>query len=95
MEAAFGCAHDVVKQRPTFELADILRRYLPDYLKTHRISFWQKKILYAIQVAQLLVVDTWKNAIRATTANRRTIPVVIATVRNARASNGANGWRTG
>ena len=49
-----GCAHDTAKQRPTFELADILRRYLPAYLKTHRISLWQEKILYAIQVCRTM-----------------------------------------
>lgn len=54
METASGCTHDAVKQRPAFELADILRRYLPDYLKTHHISLWQEKILYAIQVCRTM-----------------------------------------
>jgi hypothetical protein len=52
MEATSGCAHHAAGQRTKFELADILRRYLPAYLRTHRISPWQKKILYAIQVCR-------------------------------------------
>jgi len=38
--------------RTRFELADILRDYLPDYLKSHRISLWQLKILTDIQVCR-------------------------------------------
>jgi len=41
-----------VWQRPTFELADILRRYLPDFLKKHYISPWQDKALFDIQVCR-------------------------------------------
>ena len=38
--------------RPQYELADILKRYLPLYLKSHRISPWQHKILNAIQICR-------------------------------------------
>jgi len=38
--------------RPKYELADILKRYLPLYLKSHRISLWQNKILNAIQTCR-------------------------------------------
>ena len=41
-----------VNKRPKYELADIFKRYLADYLKTHRISFWQKKALFDIQVCR-------------------------------------------
>lgn len=41
-----------VGQRPELELADILKRYLPEYRKSHGISFWQEKALYAIQVCR-------------------------------------------
>ena len=41
-----------VNKRPQYELADIFKRYLADYLKTHRISFWQKKALFDIQVCR-------------------------------------------
>ena len=40
------------RQKTGFELADILRRYLPGYLKTHNISLWQRKILYDIQICR-------------------------------------------
>ena len=40
------------RQKTRFELADILRRYLPGYLKTHNISLWQRKILYDIQICR-------------------------------------------
>ena len=39
-------------RRPKYELADILRRYLPAYRKTHRITFWQRKVLHDIQVCR-------------------------------------------
>jgi hypothetical protein len=39
-------------KRPKLELADIFKRYLADYLKKHRISLWQKKVLYDIQVCR-------------------------------------------
>lgn len=39
-------------QRPRYEIADILRRYLPQYLKSHRISAWQHKILYDLQACR-------------------------------------------
>ena len=38
--------------RPKFELADIFKRYLADYLKKHRVSLWQKKALFDIQVCR-------------------------------------------
>lgn len=38
--------------RPTYELAQILRQYLPQYLRSHRISPWQRKILHQIQVCR-------------------------------------------
>jgi len=41
-----------VNKRPKYELADIFRRYLAGYLKTHRISFWQKKALFDILVCR-------------------------------------------
>lgn len=50
-----GCANRSVKserQEVRHELADILRRYLPNYLKTHNISLWQHKILYDIQICR-------------------------------------------
>ena len=40
------------RQKTGFELADILRRYLPGYLKTHNISLWQRKTLYDIQICR-------------------------------------------
>ncbi len=43
---------DAVSNRPKYEIADIFKRYLPTYLKTHRISLWQKKILYHIQICR-------------------------------------------
>ncbi len=50
-----SCTTHTVKsgrQKTGFELADILRRYLPGYLKTHNISLWQRKILYDIQICR-------------------------------------------
>ena len=41
-----------VHNRPKYELADILKRYLPEYRKGHRLSLWQEKILYDIQVCR-------------------------------------------
>ncbi|MDW7679438.1 MAG: IS91 family transposase [bacterium] len=41
-----------VGNRPKYELADILKRYLPRFRKTHRISRWQEKILYDIQICR-------------------------------------------
>ncbi|MFZ5517400.1 MAG: IS91 family transposase [Candidatus Zhuqueibacterota bacterium] len=41
-----------VGNRPKYELADILRKYLPLYKTKHRLSRWQKKILYDIQVCR-------------------------------------------
>jgi len=41
-----------VGKRQKYELADILKRYLPLYLKKRRISLWQKKILYDIQICR-------------------------------------------
>ncbi|MCG8603523.1 IS91 family transposase [bacterium] len=39
-------------QRPAMELADILKRYLPSYLKRHNVSTWQRKILFDIQICR-------------------------------------------
>lgn len=39
-------------QRPRMELADILKRYLPDYMKSHKLSLWQRKVLFDIQVCR-------------------------------------------
>lgn len=39
-------------QRPRLELADILKCYLPDYLKRHKLSLWQRKVLYNIQICR-------------------------------------------
>lgn len=50
-----SCTSHTVKserQRSGVELADILRRYLPGYLKRHNISLWQQKILYDIQICR-------------------------------------------
>ncbi len=50
-----SCTPHTVKterHRTGFELAEILRRYLPGYLKTHNISLWQRKILYDIQICR-------------------------------------------
>ena len=50
-----SCTSHTVKsgrQKSGFELADILHRYLPGYLKTHNISLWQRKILYDIQICR-------------------------------------------
>lgn len=44
-----------VNKRPKYELADIFKRYLADYLKKHRISTWQKKVLYDIQVCRTAI----------------------------------------
>lgn len=44
--------------RAKFELADILREYLPNYLKAHRISRWQHKILTDIQICRTAACGT-------------------------------------
>ena len=41
-----------ISKRPKYELADVFNRYLSDYLKTHRISLWQKKALFDIQACR-------------------------------------------
>ncbi|HDP99248.1 MAG TPA: hypothetical protein ENN22_08715 [bacterium] len=41
-----------VGNRPKYELADILKRYLPLFRKRHRLSKWQEKILYDIQICR-------------------------------------------
>ena len=52
MSSCLAHTRKAVGNRPKYELADILRRYLPTYLKKHRISLWQHKILYYIQICR-------------------------------------------
>jgi hypothetical protein len=43
-----------LQSRPQYELADILRHYLPKFLKTHHISIRQHKILHDIQICRTI-----------------------------------------
>jgi hypothetical protein len=51
MASCLSHKHDI-NERPRYELADILKRYLAAYLTKHRISLWQHKILYDIQICR-------------------------------------------
>lgn len=42
--------------RPRHEVAEILRHYLPEYLRSHRISMCQHKILYDLQVCRTVAL---------------------------------------
>lgn len=56
LSSSTHCTESRSTHRPAYELADILRRYLPDYLKTHRITYWQHKVLYDIQVCRTAIL---------------------------------------
>lgn len=58
MDLETGCIHNSEKQSDAFELADILRLYLPAFRKKHRISAWQEKILNAIQICRTAACGT-------------------------------------
>lgn len=47
-----GLVKPLRNQRPKMELAGILKRYLPEYLKGHNLSPWQRKVLFDIQVCR-------------------------------------------
>ena len=44
--------HERVVARPRYELADIMRRYLPGYLATHKLSWQQQKVMHAISACR-------------------------------------------
>jgi hypothetical protein len=52
MASCLSHKYNPVGKRPRIELADILKRYLATYLAKHRISLWQHKILYDIQICR-------------------------------------------
>lgn len=43
-------------RRPRYEVAEILRRYLPAYRRSHRLSLWQHKILFDLQVCRTVAL---------------------------------------
>lgn len=52
MSSCLAHKYDTESKRPRIELADILNRYLRAYLGKHRISLWQHKILYDLQICR-------------------------------------------
>ncbi len=52
MQLSLEHTHKTVTKRPKYELSDILKRYLDSYLASHRLSMWQRKVLYYLQICR-------------------------------------------